>query len=135
MKEFVSKLLANKLAEARDELEKRIQELFNEKLDILKEEVAVKMFGEGLKSSDTLKMGRTKLVRVRIRKGKLQRGRKFSTVKGFTYRNGKMVRIMPSEHRNRVVGSKESKSKRRSRSARASIKRSISLRKRRAMGL
>ena len=135
MKSFVSKLLANKLAEARDELEERIQELFHEKLDDLKEDLAITMFDEGLKASDTLKMGRTKLVRVRIRKGKLQRGRKFSTLPGFTYRDGKLVRIMPAEHRNRVVGSKESKSKRRSRSARASLKRNISLRKRRAMGL
>ena len=135
MQEFISKLLANKLAEARDELEKRIQVLFHEKLDELKEELASNMFVEGIKASDTLKMGRTKLVRVRIRKGKIQRGRKFSTVKGFTYRNGKMKRIMPIEHRNRVVGSKESKSRRISRSARASLKRNISLRKRRAMGL
>ena len=100
MNQFISKLLANKLAEARDEFEERIQELFHEKLDSLKEEIALSMFGEGIKDSDTLKMGRTKLVRVRIRKGKLQRGRKFSTVKGFTYRGGKMTRIMPSEHRN-----------------------------------
>jgi hypothetical protein len=141
---FVSKLFANKLVEARNELEEKINQLVEEKLNQVKLRVATEMFedcgvefvlDEGNKRSNVLKMGRTKMIRVRVRKGKIQRRKKFSAVKGYTIRNGKLTRMMPQERRHRKMGAKRSKLKRRSKLRTSLRKRKISLRKRRAMGL
>jgi hypothetical protein len=80
-------------------------------------------------------MGRMKLVRVRIRKGKVQRRRKVSGVKGFTYRGGKMIRMSPMERRNRRMAARKSKFKRRAKLGQALRKRKMSLRRRSSMGL
>lgn len=82
-----------------------------------------------------MKVGRTKIIRVRIRGGKVQRRVKRSAVKGFTIRGGKMVRITPAEKIHRKMGARRAKIKRRAKMARSLIKRQRSLRKRKAMGL
>jgi hypothetical protein len=82
-----------------------------------------------------MKVGRTKIIKVRIRGGKVQRRIKRSAVPGFTIRGGKMVRIMPSEKIHRKMGARRAKIKRRAKLARSLIKRQRSLRKRKAMGL
>jgi hypothetical protein len=131
MSTFISKLLSNKLVEARSELDKKIKGLVEQKINQIKIRLASELLGEG----NVLKMGRTKLVRVRIRKGKVQRRKKFSSVKGYTIRGGKMVRMMPSERLNRRLAAKRSKFKRRAKLKQSLRKRKISLRKRRALGL
>jgi hypothetical protein len=147
MKVFVSNILSNNLLEAKKDLNEIIETLFYEKLEQMKKEVAEEMFGEvgvevildtldeGNKMSNVQKMGRTKLIKVRIRKGKIQRRKKFSSVKGYTIRSGKLTRMMPAELRHRKVASKRSKFKRSSKLKLTLRKRKISLRKRRAMGL
>jgi hypothetical protein len=82
-----------------------------------------------------MKIGRTKTFRVRIRKGKIQRRKKLSAVKGWTIRGGKMTRMSPVERRNRKMGARRSKTKRRAKLGQSLRKRIMSLRKRRAMGL
>ena len=94
MKDFVSKLLANKLVEAREILEEKLDELIEERLTEEKAKIALKMFD--LEEGNIQKMGRTKLVRVRIRKGKVQRRSKVSGVPGYTIRGGKMIRMSPT---------------------------------------
>lgn len=131
MSTFISKLLSNKLLEARSELDKKIKGLVEQKLNQIKIRLASELLGEG----NVLKMGRTKLVRVRIRKGKVQRRKKFSSVKGYTIRGGKMVRMLPAEKLNRRLAAKRSKFKRRAKLQQTLRKRKISLRKRRALGL
>lgn len=81
------------------------------------------------------RMGRRKLVRLRIRGGKVQRRKTLSAVKGYTIRKGKMVRIPPSERLKRKLGARRAKIKRRAKLARSLIKRKRSLRKRRSLGL
>lgn len=145
MSGFVSKLLSNNLVEARNELEVKIKDLIGEKLNQIKLRVAAEMFVdtgiemdfviEELSEANVLRMGRSKLVRVRIRKGKVQRRTKLSAVKGYTIRGGQMVRMSPTERRHRMLGARRSKIKRRAKLKQALRKRRMSLRKRTAMGL
>ena len=133
MKDFVSKLLANKLVEAREILEEKLDELIEERLTEEKAKIALEMFD--LEEGNIQKMGRTKLVRVRIRKGKVQRRSKVSGVPGYTIRGGKMIRMSAAERRNRKMAARKSKFKRRAKLGQALRKRKMSLRRRSSMGL
>ena len=134
MREFVSKLLSNNVVEARNILDGRIKKLVDEKVNQLKMRLTAELY-EQLDEGNVLKMGRTKLIKVRVRKGKIQRRKKFSAVKGFTIRGGKLTRMLPAERRHRKIAVRRSKFKRRAKLNVALRKRRISLRKRRAMGL
>jgi len=144
MSGFVSRLLSNNLVEARNELDVKIRNLVEQKLNQIKmrvteeiyEEIGVEVdFVDDLTEGNVLRMGRTKMVRVRIRQGKVQRRRKLSAVKGYTIRNGQMTRMSPMERRHRKMGARRSKFKRRAKLRQSLRKRKMSLRRRTAMGL
>jgi hypothetical protein len=130
MKDFITKLLSGNLIEAKELLDKRIEELINEKFNQIQERLANEI-AEG----NIQKIGRTNLVRIRFRKGKIQRRVKKSAVSGFTIRGGRLVRMSPQERRRRSMAAKRSKFKRKSKLRQSLRKRQISLRKRKAMGL
>jgi hypothetical protein len=130
MRDFIDCLFYGDLAEAKEALVDRIEEIIAERL----EQVEVEIVDE-LDEGNIQKMGRTQLVRVRFRKGKIQRRVKKSAVPGFTIRGGKLTRMMPQERRNRKLAARRSKFKRRSKLRQSLRKRQISLRKRKAMGL
>jgi hypothetical protein len=130
MRDFIDCLFYGDIAEAKEALVDRIEELVAEKL----EQVEVEIVDE-LDEGNIQKMGRTQLVRVRFRKGKIQRRVKKSAVPGFTIRGGKLTRMLPQERRNRKMAARRSKFKRRSKLRQSLRKRQISLRKRKAMGL
>ena len=133
MKDFVSKLLAGSLVEARELLENKLDELIEERLTEEKAKMALEMFD--LEEGNIQRMGRMKLVRVRIRKGKVQRRKKVSAVAGFTMRGGRMIRMSPMERRHRKMAARRSKFKRRAKLGQALRKRKMSLRRRNSMGL
>ena len=133
MKIFVSKLLAGSLVEARELLEDKLDQLIEERLTEEKAKLALEMFD--LEEGNIQRMGRMKLVRVRIRKGKVQRRKKVSAVKGFTMRGGRMIRMSPMERRHRKMAARKSKFKRRAKLGQALRKRKMSLRRRNSMGL
>ena len=147
MKDFVNKLLSNNALEARSILENKVKSLLELKINQVKMRMSAEMFEavgvevdfieEELDEAITnvTKMGRTKLIRVRVRQGKIQRRKKFSTVKGYTIRGGKMVRMSSMERRHRKMAAKRSKFKRRAKLQQSLRKRQRSLRKRGAMGL
>jgi len=81
------------------------------------------------------KMGRTKIIRVRVRKGKVQRRKKLSAVKGYTLRGGRLVRMSAIERRHRKMGARRAKFKRRAKLSQSLRKRRMSLRKRHSLGL
>lgn len=144
MSGFVSRLLSNNLVEARNELDVKIRSLVEQKLSQIKMRITAEVYDEigvevdfvdALTEGNILRMGRTKMVRVRIRRGKVQRRKKLSAVKGYTIRNGKMTRMMPLERRNRKMASRRSKFKRRAKLRQSLRKRKMSLRRRTAMGL
>ena len=134
MREFVSKLLSNNVVEARNILGNRIKELVDEKVNQLKVRLTAELY-EQLDEANVLKMGRTKMIKVRVRKGKIQRRKKFSAIKGYTIRAGKLTRMSPQERRHRKMGSRRSKFKRRAKLTQTLRKRRISLRRRGALGL
>ena len=90
---------------------------------------------EIIAEANVQRMGRKKLIRARVRGGKVQRRKVFSAVKGYTIRGGRMIRISPSERLKRKMGARRAKVKRRAKMARALIKRKRSLRKRASLGL
>ena len=138
MKNFIDALLSNNLIEAKRILDERLDELADDALTDVKEDMALEMFDidlDELEEANIMKMGRTKMIRVRIRGGKIQRRKKLSAVKGYTTRGGKLVRMSPVERRNRKMASRRSKFKRRAKLRQALRKRKMSLRRRSAMGL
>lgn len=90
---------------------------------------------EQIDEGNVTKMGRLKMIKARIRGGKVQRRVKKSAVKGMTLRGGKLVRMSPTEKRARKMGARKAKIKRRAKLARALMKRKRSLMKRKALGL
>lgn len=134
MRKFVSKLLSNNVVEARNILGNRIKELVDEKVSQLKLRLTAELY-EQLDEANVLKMGRTKMIKVRVRKGKIQRRKRFSAIKGYTIRGGKLTRMSPQERRHRKMGSRRSKFKRRAKLTQTLRKRRISLRRRGALGL
>ena len=140
MNRFITNILEKNGSEARTVLSGRIAEIVEQKIQQVKMRLAAEMF-ESIEASLELdegnitRMGRTKLVRVRIRGGKIQRRKKLSAVPGYTTRGGKLVRMSPMERRHRKMAAKRSKFKRRAKLKQALRKRRMSLRKRSAMGL
>ena len=86
-------------------------------------------------TEEELDEARVKIVKARIRGGKIQRRKKISNVPGMTLRSGKLKRMTPAERRNRKMGQRRGKVKRRAKMNRAIMKRQRSLRKRKALGL
>jgi len=138
MRALIDALLSNNLIEAKRILDERLDELADDALTDVKDDMALEMFDvdlNELEEGNIMKMGRTKMIRVRIRGGKIQRRKKLSAVKGYTTRGGKLVRMSPVERRNRKMASRRSKFKRRAKLRQALRKRKMSLRRRSAMGL
>ena len=145
MSGFVSKLLSNNVLEARNILDEKLKELIENKINQIKLRMAAEMFEdcgadvdfeiEEISEGNIMKMGRTKVVRIRIRAGKVQRRKKLSAVPGFTIRGGRMVRMSPMERRHRKMAARRAKFKRRAKMKQALRKRRISLRKRGTYGL
>jgi len=80
-------------------------------------------------------MARIKIVKVRIRNGKVQRRKKVSNVSGYTLRGGGLKRMTPTERRNRRMGQRRGKIKRRAERVQIRMKFKRALRKRKSMGL
>jgi len=138
MRSLIDAILSNDLLEAKRILDERLDELADDALTDVKDDMALEMFGvdlNELEEGNIMKMGRTKMIRVRIRGGKIQRRKKLSAVQGYTTRGGKLVRMSPVERRNRKMASRRSKFKRRAKLRQSLRKRKISLRRRSAMGL
>jgi len=133
MKDIVENILSNKLIDAQSLLEDKIYEILEDKLTEIKARMALEMFD--LDEGNIQKMGRTKLVKIRIRGGKVQRRKKVSGIKGYTMRGGRMIRMSAQERRNRKVAARRSKFKRRAKLGQALRKRKMSLRRRGSLGL
>lgn len=78
---------------------------------------------------------RVRIVKLRIRNGKIERRKKISNVKGFTLRGGKLIRMSAAEKQHRKRGARKGKVKRRAKLARALMKRRRSLRRLHSLGV
>jgi hypothetical protein len=145
MKDFLNELFHGDTVVAMDYFQDKLEEVIQDKLDEMKCSIAHEMFEdfgvdyevfrEVISEANVQRMGRTKLIRVRVRGGKVQRRKKFSAVKGFTIRGGKMTRMSSQERLHRKMAARKSRFKRRAHLKQALRKRKISLRRRKAMGL
>lgn len=86
-------------------------------------------------SEEQLDEARIKILKARVRGGKVQRRKRVSGVEGYKLADGKLKRMSPAERRRRKLGQKRGKLKRRSKMRLALMKRKRSLRKRAAIGL
>lgn len=141
-KKIIESIILDDFNSANESLSESFVEILKDKLSEAKKIVAAKYgvaeLAEALESIDeanVTKMGRLKMIKARIRGGKVQRRVRKSAVPGLTLRGGKLVRMSPSEKRARKMGARRGKIKRRAKLARALMKRRRSLMKRKAMGL
>lgn len=84
---------------------------------------------------EKLDEARIKILKARVRGGKVQRRKKISNVEGFKLQDGKLKRMSPAERRRRKLGQKRGKLKRRTKMRQALMKRKRSLKRRSAIGL
>lgn len=84
---------------------------------------------------NVMRQGRTNVVKVRVRKGKVQRRKRVSAVKGYTIRGGKLKRMSMQERIRRKRGQRRGKVKRRAKMARALMRRKRSMRRRASLGV
>ena len=141
-KKIIESIILDDFNSANESLSESFVEILKDKLSEAKKIVAAKYgvaeLAEALELIDeanVTKMGRLKMIKARIRGGKVQRRVKKSAVPGLTLRGGKLVRMSPLEKRARKMGARRGKIKRRAKLARALMKRRRSLMKRKAMGL
>lgn len=88
----------------------------------------------GLKE-ETIDEARIKIVKARIRGGKIQRRKRVSNVPGMTLRGGQLKRMSAAERRRRKLGQRRGKLKRKAKMARTLLKRQRSLRRRKSLGI
>lgn len=84
---------------------------------------------------NVMRQGRTSVVKVRIRGGKVQRRKRISAVKGYTMRGGKLKRMTAQERMRRKRSQRRAAVKRRAKQARALMRRKRSMRRRSSLGL
>jgi hypothetical protein len=145
MKDFVENIFSGKALHAKEILDERLKSLVYERLGQMKMRLVAEMYDEigvevdfdveELDEANITRQGRTKIVRVRIRGGKVQRRKKLSAVKGYTIRGGKLTRMSSQERRHRKMAARRAKVKRRGKLRQALRKRKMSLRRRKAMGV
>lgn len=88
-----------------------------------------------MNEEETITEARVKIIKARIRGGKVQRRKKVSNVPGYTLRGGKLKRMSTTERRNRKMGQRKGKMKRKAKLIRTLQKRKRSLQKRQRLGL
>jgi hypothetical protein len=144
-KKLVESIFTENFNDASENLSESFVEILKQKLAEAKKIVAAKydvaelaealQTDEQIDESNIVRMGRMKMIRARIRSGKVQRRVKKSAIPGMRVASGKLVRMTPTEKRKRKMGARRAKIKRRAKLARALMKRRRSLMKRKAMGL
>jgi len=117
-----------------DELQEKIDDQ-EEQLEVLKQGDTDEPKKKELGEANVTRQGRLKVIKVRIRNGKVQRRKKVSGVKGYTLRAGRLKRITPAEHRRRKLGARRGKFKRKAKLSRIRTKMRRSMRRRHSMGL
>ena len=135
MLDFIDEILEGELSEAKLTLENRIEELFYQKLEELRLKVAKSFDAISIAEANVYKMGREKNIRIRIRKGKIQRRITKSATPGYVYRGDKLVRMTPMERRHRRMAARTAKFKRRHELQQSVRKRRVALKRRKALGV
>lgn len=146
---FLQKLLEGKMVEAKEELFARLDQIAKERLKEEKKIVAndisffAQMLDEAIpkRNPNIIKMGRIKKIRRRIRrnaKGRIviQKNRKRSAIKGYRISGNIVKRISATDRLRKARLLKRSwKTTRRAKLRRSLLKRKLSMRRRKSIGL
>ena len=140
---FIESILNNKLTEAKDKLFARLNEVASEKLTEAKGHIAHIVYEEveELDEGNIIKTGRIQKIRRRIRRNKqgriiLQRNVRRSAIKGYRLSGNTVKRIPAAQrlHKSRML-KRYWKTKGRSKMNRVLLKRKMSMRRRKSMGI
>jgi hypothetical protein len=140
---FIDSLINNKLTEAKEKLFARLNKIASEKLTETKGHIAHIVYEEvdELDEGNIIKTGRIQKIRRRIRRNKqgrivLQRNVRRSAIKGFRISGNTVKRIPASQrlHKSRML-KRYWKTKGRSKMNRVLLKRKMSMRRRKSMGI
>lgn len=132
---LIETIISGNYAKAKGELYEAMDLIRDRKLVEVKKIIGARMDMVSEAVDEMLDEARIKIVKVRIRQGKIQRRKKVSNVKGYTFRGGKLTRMSPTERRRRRMGQRRGKIKRRAKLARTRIKMKRSLRRRASLGI
>lgn len=143
---FVDHIIKNKLVEAKQSIFDRLNEIASDKLQELKQVVGSSVYEEvelldEAPSRNVIKVGRIQKIRRRIRrnsKGKIvvQRNVRRSAVKGYRISGNSVKRISATQriHKQRAL-KRYWKTKGRAKLTRTLLKRKMSMRRRKSMGI
>lgn len=140
---FIDSILNNKLTEAKDKLFARLNEIASEKLTETKGHIAHIVYEqvEDLDEGNIVKTGRVQRIKRRIRRNKqgriiLQRNIRRSAIKGYRLSGNTVKRIPATQrlHKSRML-KRYWKTKGRSKMNRVLLKRKMSMRRRKSMGI
>lgn len=106
---------------------------FSDFLELFQEKMASKVAEVILEEREEIAEATFKKVN-RIRGGKIQRRKKVSTRKGYTFKGGKMKRMTNVERKRRHLAQVKGARKRKAKIGRSNRKRKISMRKRSRLG-
>jgi hypothetical protein len=140
---FIESLINNKLIEAKEKLFARLNEVASEKLTEAKGHIAHIVFEEveELDEGNIVKTGRIQRIKRRIRRNKqgriiIQRNVRRSAIKGYRLSGNTLKRIPAAQrlHKARML-KRYWKTKGRSKMNRVLLKRKMSMRRRKSMGI
>ena len=140
---FIESIVNNKLTEAKDKLFARLNEIASEKLTEAKVHIAHNVYEdiEELDEGNIVKVGRVQRIKRRIRRNKqgriiLQRNVRRSAIKGYRLSGNTVKRIPAAQrlHKARML-KRYWKTKGRSKMNRVLLKRKMSMRRRKSMGI
>lgn len=140
---FIESIVNNKLTEAKDKLFARLNEIASEKLTEAKVHIAHNVYEdiEELDEGNIVKVGRVQRIKRRIRRNKqgriiLQRNVRRSAIKGYRLSGNTVKRIPAAQrlHKSRML-KRYWKTKGRSKMNRVLLKRKMSMRRRKSMGI
>ena len=140
---FIESIVNNKLTEAKDKLFARLNEIASEKLTEAKVHIAHNVYEdiEELDEGNIVKTGRVQRIKRRIRRNKqgriiLQRNVRRSAIKGYRLSGNTVKRIPAAQrlHKSRML-KRYWKTKGRSKMNRVLLKRKMSMRRRKSMGI
>lgn len=140
---FIESLLNNKLVEAKEKLFARLNEVASEKLTEAKGYIATTIYEEveELDEGNIVKTGRIQRIKKRIRRNKqgriiVQRNVRRSAIKGYRLSGNTVKRIPAAQrlHKARML-KRYWKTKGRSKMNRVLLKRKMSMRRRKSMGI
>lgn len=128
---MIKDIISEQFDNAKIKIREKLDEIIAIKFASLTKTIGERILDE----ANVIRQGRTKLIRRRIRKGKLQRNIRKSAVKGFTLRRGKLKRITAMQKIKMRRVQKRAAIKRRAHMQSTLRKRRRSLMRRKTMGI